>query len=254
MALPAKRRPQGSIPRFHLPQSLVTGMQVQLPDPVMRHVQVLRLIAGDSIILFNGQGGEFDARLESVSRNSASAVVGEHGQRERESPLSIVLAQALSSGDRMDYTIQKAVELGATAIQPLAATRSVVQLNGERAQRRVAHWQALVVASCEQCGRNTVPTVHEVIALPAWLDAERDLPATRILLSPRGARSLKSVDPGAERRIVLLAGPEGGFTDEEEESARKTGFVDAMLGPRVLRTETAAVVAMATMQTLWGDF
>jgi 16S rRNA (uracil1498-N3)-methyltransferase len=242
------------IPRFHVAPPLATGMQVQLPDAVSHHVRVLRLTVGDRISLCDGTGGDYSARLDAVDRNVASAVIDEHFERECESPVAVDLAQAMSSGDRMDYTIQKAVELGAVAIQPIAAARSVVHLSGERAERRVAHWQALAIAACEQCGRNRIPTVHEILPLANWLDTRDDAIGARLLLSPRAELSLKNVQPKLDRAVALLAGPEGGFTDAEEQQAIRAGFVAIRLGPRVLRTESAAAAAIAAMQTLWGDF
>jgi 16S rRNA (uracil1498-N3)-methyltransferase len=166
-----------------------------------------------------------------------------------------VLGQALSSGERMDYTVQKAVELGVTAIHPLAAARSVVRLAGERAEKRVAHWQAVAVSACEQSGRNRVPPVAPVAELAAWLERPPagGAGALRLLLSPAGATRLREL-PRPAASIILLAGPEGGFTPEEEAAVLNCGFIPVRLGPRVLRTETAAVAALAALQALWGDF
>ncbi len=229
-------------------------MRLRLPESVMHHVRVLRLKQGDAFALFDGNGGEFSACLDMVTRDEAHASIGAHRALERESPIEVLLAQALSSGDHMDYTVEKAVELGVTQIQPLAAARSVVQLSGERALRRVAHWQSLAVAACEQCGRNRVPQVMPVSPLVAWLAALDQSAGTRLLLSTRAKAPLKSVSPQLERPIALLAGPEGGFSESEEQAAIVAGFVPVLLGPRVLRTETAAASALACMQTLWGDF
>jgi 16S rRNA (uracil1498-N3)-methyltransferase len=169
----------------------------------------------------------------------------------RESPLAVVLAQGISSGERMDYTVQKSVELGVTVIQPLLTQRSVVRLTGERADKRVAHWQAVAAAACEQCGRNRVPEVLPVQSLTHWLGTLRG--GVRYLLSPQAPNRLRELTRPADA-ITLLVGPEGGWDSTESAAAQTTGFAPLALGPRVLRTETAAVAALAAMQALWGDF
>jgi 16S rRNA (uracil1498-N3)-methyltransferase len=230
--------------------------ECRLPTGQAHHVaRVLRLASGDALTLFNGDGAEYDAVVARVAGDAVTVRVGDARGCSRESPLEIVLGQALSSGERMDYTVQKAVELGVAAIQPLAAARSVVRLTGERAEKRVAHWQAVVVSACEQSGRNRVPPVAPVAELAAWLarPAAGGAGALRLLLSPAGATRLRDL-PQPAASIMLLAGPEGGFTPEEEAAARHCGFTPVRLGPRVLRTETAAVAALAALQALWGDF
>ena len=230
--------------------------ECRLPSRQAHHVaRVLRLAPGDALTLFNGDGAEYDAVVARFAGDAVTVKVGDARNCARESPLEIVLGQALSSGERMDYTVQKAVELGVAAIHPLAAARSVVRLDGERAQKRVAHWQAVAVSACEQSGRNRVPPVAPVTELAAWLarPAAAGESALRLLLSPTGATRLRDL-PRPAASIVLLAGPEGGFTPEEEAAARHCGFTPVRLGPRVLRTETAAVAALAALQALWGDF
>jgi 16S rRNA (uracil1498-N3)-methyltransferase len=230
--------------------------ECRLPSRQAHHVaRVLRLKAGDAVTLFNGDGAEYDAVVARIAGDAVTVKVGDARGCARESPLEIVLGQALSSGERMDYTVQKAVELGVAAIHPLAAVRSVVRLAGERAEKRVAHWQAVAISACEQCGRNRVPPVAPVAELAAWLvrPAVSGAGVLRVLLSPEGATGLRDL-PRPVASIVLLAGPEGGFTPEEEAAARHCGFVPVRLGPRVLRTETAAVAALAALQALWGDF
>ncbi len=241
--------------RLYVSGELMPGATCVLPTQQAHHaLRVLRLKAGDAVTLFNGDGAEYDALIASIAKNAASVKVGERRLAERESRLEIVLGQALSGGERMDYTVQKAVELGVYAIHPLAANRSVVRLDAERAGKRAAHWQSVVIAACEQCGRNRVPPVAPVAALEAWLaqPGARE-PALRVLLSPRAEIRLRDL-PRPDGAVVLLAGPEGGFTREEETLARSGGFTPVRLGPRVLRTETAAVAALAAMQALWGDF
>jgi 16S rRNA (uracil1498-N3)-methyltransferase len=218
-------------------------------------MRVLRLKAGDAVALFNGDGAEYAALIVNAGRDRLTLDVTARASADRESPLAVTLAQAVSGGERMDYTVQKAVELGAAVIQPLTAERSVVRLHGERAVKRAEHWQAVVVASCEQCGRNRLPQVLPLLPFDAYLagQAARRDGALNLMLSPHSARGLRDFERPAGP-IVLLAGPEGGFSPQEERAAERAGFVAARLGPRVLRTETAAVAALAAMQALWGDF
>lgn len=215
-------------------------------------VHVLRLTPGDEIVVFDGRGREYPAVIERIGKSGVSVKVGEASAVDRESPLAVTLAQGISSGERMDYTIQKAVELGAHAIQPLATERSIVRLAAERALKRVAHWQAVAIAACEQSGRNRVPEVLPVAALTSWL-ATNPASAQRLTLSPEAPRALREIDRPTGP-IVLLVGPEGGLAPRELADAQARGFIPVRLGPRVLRTETAAVAALAAMQTLWGDF
>jgi len=247
--------PGGNI-RMYFSGELEPGRSCTLPPPQAHHaMRVLRLKRGEPVILFNGDGAEYAAVVVEASRDRFALDVTGRDVMDREAPFAVTLAQAVSSGERMDYTIQKAVELGIAAIQPLEARRSVVRLSAERAERRIAHWQAVVIAACEQCGRNRVPQVSPLTPLDAFLaargsskDGER-----RVLLSPRSARRLREFDP-PQGSIVMLSGPEGGFSPEEERAAEQAGFLPVRLGPRVLRTETAAVAALAAMQVLWGDF
>jgi 16S rRNA (uracil1498-N3)-methyltransferase len=239
-------------PRFFVDQTLAPGARLALPANAARHAaRVLRLAAGDTLRLFNGHGGEYDAHIELVSRDDVMVNVTAFHDDERESPLNVLLAQGISSGERMDYTLQKAVELGITAIHPIAAKRSVVKLAGDRAERRVAHWHGVLTSACEQCGRNRVPTLTPPLSLAAWL-AQR--PAGRLLfLSPLAESRLADLPPPDELQL-LVAGPEGGFDPDEIAALHTAGAVPIRLGPRVLRTETAALAALAAMQTLWGDF
>jgi len=240
--------------RFFLDAPLTPGAILTLPDAIAHHaVRTWRLETGTAITLFNGQGGEYPARLTvGPGRNPVvQAELTGFDPREAELPFAITVAQGLSGGDKMDWTVEKAVELGAAAIQPLACARSVVRLNTERATRRVAHWRALCEAACAQCTRNRVPVVHAPQPVQDWLHA---LPAggMRLLLSPRGAiapATLSAPPPGMP--VWLMVGPEGGFTTEEEDAARHAGFIALTLGPRVLRTETAAAAALAMLTALW---
>ena len=238
-----------SNPRFYCPMPLVAGLSVRLPDEVCRHVQVLRMKPGEPMTLFTGTGGEYAARLTLLTAKSAEAEVLSFNPLEREPTLRLSLAQGISSGDRMDYTLQKAVELGVVAIQPLLTARSIVKLPPERWAKKQAHWQQVVTSACEQCGRNQVPVLYEPIEIGRWL---RDSAITGLLLAPGGAGSVRELPPRSE--AWLLAGPEGGLTDDEVTRALESGWQPLTLGPRVLRTETAALAAAAALQTLWGDF
>jgi 16S rRNA (uracil1498-N3)-methyltransferase len=242
--------------RFHVQGKLGNGSEVRLhPDAAHHAVRVLRLAVGEPVVLFDGLGGEFEARITRIDRGDVSVKTGAHLDVERESPLHIRLVQGLSSGDRMDITLQKAVELGVAAIQPVATERSVVKLKDERAQRRVEHWQNLVISACEQCGRNRVPEVLPLMSLPDWL-AQLDMPApddeARLLLSPAATVPLKALSPVP--RMTLLIGPEGGLSPAETQLAQSRGFKPVRLGPRILRTETAALATLSAIQALWGDF
>ena len=250
---PSDDRAQAA-PRFHVPDGLAPGAQIRLPDRAARHVAVLRLRAGDAIRLFDGSGGEFQAQLTALERSRITALIGQRSELERESPLGITLAQCLSGGDRMGLALQKATELGVAAILPLASERSVVRLSAERAERKLEHWRNVVIAACEQCGRNRVPTVHAPQDLHAWL-AGSDAGALRLMLLPQADRSLSELAPPAPGApITLLAGPEGGLAPHETAAALRAGFTAVRLGPRVLRTETAPLAALAALQMLWGDF
>jgi 16S rRNA (uracil1498-N3)-methyltransferase len=244
------------IPRFFIPPDLVTlasGARLTLPEASAHHaVRVLRLSAGDAVTVFDGQGGEYPA-LITVCARSVEIKVGAFVAVERESPFAAELIQGISVGDKMDFTVQKAVELGATVIRPVIAERSVVKLAGERADKRVTHWQQIAIAACEQCGRNRVPHVAPIEPLARSLAAsmaEKDPDLVRLLLSPRAERALRELTRPAGR-VQLLIGPEGGFSDSEELAARAAGFDAMRLGRRVLRTETAALGALAAMSALW---
>ncbi len=237
-------------PRFHFDGPLSAGAEVELPSRAAHHVGVLRLRADDPITLFNGLGGEYECALLRATREGVRARVVAWRDRERESALRVTLAQGLSSGERMDLVLQKATELGVCAIQPVAAERSVVRLSEERAERRLAHWRNLVAAACEQCGRNRPPEVRPVATLGEFLAGVEEGPL-RLLLSPAGTLRLRDLSPAAQ--VTLLVGPEGGLSEAEEDRAMQAGFAAARLGPRVLRTETAPIAALAALQSMWGD-
>ncbi len=217
-------------------------------------IHVLRLQAGAALTLFDGRGGEYAALIKRIDKNGLTLTVAQRCEVSRESPLRMVLAQGISSGERMDYTVQKCVELGITAIQPLLTQRSVVRLTRERADKRVAHWQTVAAAACEQCGRNVVPPVLPVQPLMKWLgDVPNSPTGERYFLSPYASARLRDRPP-PPGVVTLLVGPEGGWNASETAAATGAGFLPLTLGPRVLRTETAAVAALAAMQAVWGDF
>ena len=241
-----------SLPRFYLDQPLAPGARFSLPPGPARHAaRALRLAEGDAIALFNGRGGEFAARIERIHRDEVAVSITGFADIERESRLRVMLAQGISGGERMDYTLQKAVELGVAAIQPISAKRSVVKLAGERADRRVAHWQGVVASACEQCGRNQVPVVAPPLPLAHWLGQQKG--GRLLFLSPLAEARLADLPPPAAQDW-LVAGPEGGFEADEIAALHAAGAVPVRLGPRILRTETAALAALAAMQVLWGDF
>lgn len=238
--------------RLYCDLPLSPGAEIALPETAARHaVTVLRLQVGDTLSLFNGEGGEYRATLVAVSKREARVRVIEFLATERESPVDITLALGISAGERMDYSLQKATELGVSAIAPLATERSVVKLAGERAGKRLQHWQHVVIAACEQCGRNRVPAVAPVQKLFDYL-AAIDRNQRLLMLSPDADTPLKRVAPPAA--AVLLIGPEGGLAPAEYQAAQASGFEPVRLGPRILRTETAPVAALAVLQALWGDF
>lgn len=241
-----------NLPRFYCREALSPGAHLELPEPVARHaVRVLRLPPGAAMVLFDGRGGEYLAHIQRIERDRVYAELADWREIERESPLPITLVQALQAGDKMDFTIQKAVELGVRDVVPVESRRSVLRLSGERAAKRVAHWQGVAASACEQCGRNQVPLVAPLERLENWL--ARPAPAVlRLMLAPDAEESLADLQvPGP---VQLLIGAEGGLDPQEVLAARQAGFRAVRLGPRVLRTETAGLAALAVMQALWGDF
>lgn len=240
--------------RIYFPDPIPDHGACQLPAAKAHHVvHVLRLTPGAPVILFDGNGQAYDAEITKCVRGEVSVQVRDRRDDDRETPLQAMLVQAVSSGERMDYTIQKAVELGVAAVQPVLAERCVVRLSGERAAKRTAHWQGVVAAACEQCGRNRVPRVGQLLPLRDWLEQPAEESALRLLLAPGAATGLHQLSRPAGM-VTVLAGPEGGFTATETGDAERAGFIPLRLGPRVLRTETAAVALLAALQALWGDF
>jgi 16S rRNA (uracil1498-N3)-methyltransferase len=243
-----------SVPRFYLDAALRAGSSTRLAEDTAHHaVHVLRIREGDEVVLFNGRGGEFAARVAAIRRLEVSVDVLEHRPVERESPLEVVLVQGISSGERMEFTLRKAVELGVAAIQPVLASGSVARPKGERAASRQGHWQKIAISACEQCGRNRIPTVHPVMdAADYSTPPQADFP--RILLSPASDLAFSSFVRERGSRFIIAAGPEAGFTQAEERRFAQLGFIPLKLGARVLRTETAALAALAALNALQGDF
>lgn len=233
-----------SPPRLHVDLPLQAGAQLRLPEGAARHVQVLRLQPGDALTLFDGRGGEWSAAVLAMGRQTVDVRVGAHAPVSRELARVVTLALGMPANDRMDTLVEKACELGVAAIQPLVCERSVLRLAGERAQKKVQHWQAVAVAAAEQSGRTRVPQIAPVRGLPDWLDSLRDDDeAWRLLLSLRDAQPLPR-EAGREP-VLALSGPEGGLSEAEEALARARGFVPVTLGPRVLRADTAPLALLA---------
>jgi len=239
------------IPRVFTDQPLTPGATLTLEEAPSRHLgKVLRMTPGRELVLFNGTGGEFAATIAEVGKKAVSVAVGAFDPEERESPLALELAIGVSRGDRMDWVLQKATELGVTRISPLFTERTEVKLKGDRLEKKIAHWRQVLVSACEQCQRNRLPDLAPPLALDDWLG--REAPGRRFVLHHRDSRGLPAQEPLT--RVSLLVGPEGGLSDEEIERARSAGCEPLTLGPRVLRTETAPVAAISLAQYLWGDF
>jgi 16S rRNA (uracil1498-N3)-methyltransferase len=237
-----------SMPRFYCPTPLATGLALSLPAGAARHVQVLRLQPGDVITLFNGQGGEFDATVTRMGRSDVDVEVGAHQAVEREATRAVHLLAGITANERMDWLVEKATELGVASITPLVAERSVLKLKGERAEKKLAHWQGVAVAAAEQCGRNRVPTVHPAMTLAEWV--KKAPPGERWVLSlSEGTQPLAQMQGPATglpmAPVTVLSGPEGGLSPTEEAAALAAGFAPVTLGPRVLRAETAPLAVLA---------
>ena len=239
------------MPRFYCPLPLVAGLAVDLPEAVAHHLHVVRQQPGAVLTLFNGDGGQYSATLLEVGKRRASARVDAFEDVDVELRYAITLAQALPEASKMDWIIEKAIELGIAAIAPLAAQRCVTRLSGERAEKRHAHWQGIIVAASEQSGRNRLAALAPLDDYNKWV--ARPATAPRILLSPRGTETLAAwASARAAQDVTIMVGPEGGFAPVEEDAAIAAGAIALTMGPRVLRTETAALAAAATLQAMWG--
>ena len=237
------------LPRAYIPTPLSADTALDLPASAARHVQVLRLQPGAAITLFDGRGGEWRASVTGIGRKVVEVKVHEHVARESEAPIAVTVALVMPANDRMDALVEKATELGVAAIVPLLSERSVLRLAAERAERRLAHWQAIAAAACEQCGRNRLPAIQPVQPLTAWLGSlpPATAQAPRLLLGWRDALPWHQATATVTGEVTLLSGPEGGFSQAEEDAARLCSFVTTQLGSRVLRADTAPLACLAAL-------
>ena len=239
------------IPRIYEAVDLRPGLALSLSDEAANHVgRVLRMQAGQVVTLFNGQGGQYSAEITDAGKKHVTVLVGEFDDFDCESPLPFHLGQVISRGEKMEFTIQKSVELGVNEITPLFSRRGGVKLTGERLEKKIQQWQSIAIAACEQCGRNRVPTIRPAMALSDWLAEQTD--DLKLNLHPKAEFSVNTL-PAPQGGVRLLIGPEGGLSDEEISQANAHDFIDILLGPRVLRTETAALTAITALQCRFGD-
>ena len=238
--------------RSYVDQPLAVGQRITLPEDSSAHLlRVLRLAPGDVVTLFNGDGHDYSARLLTAAKRGAEAEITGRQPVPRESPLRITLVQGVARGEKMDLVLQKATELGVEAFTPVVTERTEVRLDAERAGKRMAHWRGVVAAACEQSGRAVLPRLSQPTALSAYAgDEQADI---KLVLDPTGDVGLSSVAPGAGQSIALVVGPEGGLSEQDLATLRAAGFRGLRLGPRVLRTETAGLAAVAALQALYGD-
>ena len=238
--------------RVYVDAPLAAGTRVTLAGGAARHVtRVLRLRVGEALTLFNGSGGEYAASIEQSQGGRVAVAIGAQRALERESPLALILAQGVSRGERMDLVVQKATELGVSGLVPVLTERSVVRLTAQQAERRLNHWRAIAVAACEQSGRNRLPVIAAPVPLKSFLRSRTE-GMTRLLLSPAASATLADL-PRPVSAVTVLIGPEGGLAEAEQEAAVAAGFKPLRLGPRVLRTETAAIAALTLLQREFGD-
>ncbi|WP_027468640.1 16S rRNA (uracil(1498)-N(3))-methyltransferase [Deefgea rivuli] len=240
------------MPRFYVDLPLSVGLSLDLPEAVARHVQVLRMQPGDALNLFNGQGGEYAAEIAAMGKKTVSVSVQAFDAVDRESPLKITLVQAISAADRMDYTVQKAAELGVAVLQPVISQYCQQRYSGERAEKRMAHWQGIAASAAEQCGRTRLLEIRPIISLAQFL-AATDNSELKLLLCPTGAVAWASL-PTQVTSVSVLIGPEGGYSPEEDDQAVLAGYTSIILGPRILRTESVAPVIAGLLQARYGDF
>lgn len=243
-----------SVPRFYCPPPLPAGGAFELPREAAHHAhRVLRLRVNDPVQVFDGAGRALDGKIGEISGKHVLLHELQASMDDAESPLHIILAQAMSSSEKMDWVVQKATELGAAVIQPVQTQRSVAKLSPERIEKRTQHWRSVAISACEQCGRNTLPEISPPRDFAAWLAEVSGSAAAKFILQPEGSTPLnKHAEP--QNGVVLLIGPEGGFSEAEASMAHLAGFAPIRMGKRVLRTETAAIAGIAALQTLWGDF
>jgi 16S rRNA (uracil1498-N3)-methyltransferase len=245
--------------RFYHPAEIAIGQIIELSPENKHHAaRVLRLKRGNTVTVFNGKGGEFSGHIHTISKSNINIVIEAYHTVDCESPLHIELAQAICVNEKMDWIIQKAVEAGVSSIQPISTARSIVHLSDERSSKRLQHWQKIVISACEQCGRNRLPQMLPLLNLPEWLSQKKTakLPQDlHFMLSPSATETFKNIPkPSIEANLVVLIGPEGGYTQEETAAILHAGLIPLRLGKRILRTESAALATIATLQTLWGDY
>jgi 16S rRNA (uracil1498-N3)-methyltransferase len=239
------------VSRLYVAAVLTVGKYIELDEAAGHYVRsVLRLKPADGLVLFNGAGGDYLCQLAEVSRKTVRVEIEEFLDRDVESRLNVSLGIGISRGDRMDWAVQKAVELGVNQLTPLVTERCVIKFSDDKKQQRLLHWQNIILHAAEQSGRTRLPQLCEIAALPAWTNLQQDL---RVFLDPHAEQSLRDL-PANTRQITLLSGPEGGFSAQEREIAKAAGFIPVRMGARILRTETAVLAALAAVQTLWGDF
>ncbi len=239
------------ISRLFVASPLNVGGRIELDSAAAHYVRsVLRLKQDQSVVLFNGQGGEYRCRFSEVSRKTVRVEIEQFDDRDVESPLDVSLGMGISRGDRMDWAVQKAVELGVTRLTPLITERCVIKFNDDKKQQRLQHWQGILQHAAEQSGRTRSPGLGEIAELREWVSRQQGL---KIFLDPYAEQVPADLQP-ENNQVVLLSGPEGGFTEQERQIAKAAGFVPVRMGPRILRTETAVLAALSAVQTLWGDF
>ena len=242
-----------ALKRLHIDNALKSGSEVRLEEEQSRYLgRVLRLRVGDTLNAFNGEDGEFEASIAAISKTAATLVLGEHRATNTESALKVHLVQGISRGERMDFVVQKATELGVKRLSPVLTEYGVVKLDAERADKRRAHWQKVATSACEQCGRIRPPLIDTPVPLKAWFGDQPQDADSDLVLRPAAPAALTSL-AAPKTKVCILIGPEGGLSPAEYEDAAVAGFTDVSLGPRILRTETAAIAAIAVMQSLWGD-
>lgn len=239
------------VTRIYVEQDLESGAIFRLPEAAAHHIAtVLRMKTGQELVLFNGRGGSYHAVISRMEKRNVEIAIGAHQSGERESPLSITLAQAVMRGPHMDYALQKAVELGVQRIVPLLCLHGNIKLDQDQRQHRHAHWRKIIISACEQCGRNRIPQLSVPLRLSEWTGADES--KLKLILHPYHGVRLAELQAGGDT-LTLLAGPEGGFSDDEIAGAERHGYRAVTLGPRVLRAESAALVAISACQALWGD-
>lgn len=239
------------VSRIYVPAPLHTGQRIELDGETAHYVRdVLRLKQEQRIVIFNGQGGEYQCRLSLVSRKCVSVEIDQYFARDLESPLTVNLGLGVSRGDRMDWSVQKAVELGVSRLTPLVTERCVIKFSDDKKQQRLSHWRNIIQHAAEQSGRNRLPELDEIADLPNWVARQQNL---KVFLDPYAQQALTDLQLTGPY-VTLLSGPEGGFSEQERQTALASGFIPVRMGARILRTETAVLAALAAAQTLWGDF